>query len=128
MIYLYLDPLSALHLSMTSSFFHSSDENLMSFVDREQRATYAFLAESFPHNRRRLACYTCLRVLPVPQAFSVEQFTLERRRCGEREFERCCRTCGSGKRGLGALKEDWWGVREMGRRLWRELVRTRFGW
>ena len=89
-IYSYLDYGAALSLSQASRYFLRDAP--AEGVDREQRATYVYHAETFKKNRKRLACFVCLRVLER-NAFEKANRRGEYDRFGALEFERICFEC-----------------------------------
>lgn len=90
MIYSKLDYKSAVALACTNRFYYNDTPT--DALPKDQRATYVYYAESFTHNKRQLACYGCLRVLPV-SAFAVNQWTGAHAPFGVEEFERRCTKC-----------------------------------
>lgn len=89
-IYGLLDYGTALRLSRVNRFFYY--ERLFNNIDREQRMTFLFYAESFPRNKGRLACYECMRVRSRGD-YLVEFRSGEFNRFGARETERRCFDC-----------------------------------
>ena len=89
-IYADLDYGTALRLEQVCRFFRNDVP--AQGVDREQRATYLYHAETFAKNKERLACFSCLRILPLT-AFMDEQRRGEYARFGVMESERICFEC-----------------------------------
>ena len=91
-VYRYLDYGILLRLKSVSRFFwyDTPEEN----IDREQRATFVYHADTFQHNRKagRLACYTCLK-LRSKNDFSEDCRTGDFKRFGSQETERRCFDC-----------------------------------
>lgn len=91
-IYRRLDYGVALRLKAVSRFLWNDmpEESL----DREQRATFVYHADTFAHNRKagRLACYTCLRLRSKGE-FSDDRRTGNFKRFGSQETERRCFDC-----------------------------------
>jgi hypothetical protein len=113
-IYSYLDYGQALRLQSVSRFFRN--DYPYEAIDREQRATYVYHAETWAGNKRKekLGCYTCLRLLPMG-SFSKENKTKERQRYGLDDVGRICRAC-EDKRSWVGLWRAWRVKVENGRR------------
>ena len=111
-VYRYLDYGILLRLKSVSRFFwyDKPEEN----IEREQRATFVYHADTFQHNRKggRLACYMCLR-LRGKNDFSEDRRTGDFKRFGSQETERRCFDC------QVANGEVTW-TRRLGRR-WNRL-------
>ena len=99
-IYTYLDYGTLLQLSGTCRYFNRIDKPTEA-LNKDERATYVYHAETFPHNRDRLACFSCLRILERP-AFDEQRRTGEYGRFGLMEFDRVCFECEVKKGGF-----DW---------------------
>ncbi len=111
-IYGLLDYGTALRLSQVDRFFRF--DRPFNSIDREQRLTFVFYAESFPQNKGRLACYECLRVRSRGD-YLVEYRSGEFNRFGAREMERRCFDC--------VAKTDESVLSAMKWRLWRFRLR-----
>ena len=61
-VYSYLDLGMALRLHRVNRFVRN--DNPEESIDREQRATFVYHADTFQHNQRagRLACFSCLKL------------------------------------------------------------------
>ena len=90
MIYSELDYGTALTLMKVNKFFYFDRPG--NGVDREQRATFVYHAESFVRNKGRLACYGCLRMREKGE-FEEGQRTGEFERFALLELERRCFDC-----------------------------------
>lgn len=106
----------AMRLSCVNRFLR--DDKPYESIDREQRATYVYHADTFLHNRKqgRLSCFSCLRVRDKIE-FSEDLRTGDYKRFGIKETDRRCFDC-QVKKG-----EITWG-RVMGRRMGRWEQRT----
>ena len=89
-IYSLLDYGTALRLAQVNRFFYY--DRPFNSIDREQRVTFLYYADSFARNKGRLACYECLRVrsrsdfLPEHRSGDLDRF-------GNREMDRRCYDC-----------------------------------
>ena len=89
-IYSYLNYSTALKLSRVSRYF--KNDKPADGVDREQRATYIYHAETFRRNRKRLACYSCLRVRPRAE-FLKDKRKGDFDQYGPKQYDRVCFDC-----------------------------------
>jgi hypothetical protein len=91
-IYSYLDYGIALRLGVVSRSLRN--DKPYESIEREQRATFVYHADTFQHNRKagRLACYTCLRLRDKDE-FSEDLRIREYKRFGVKETERRCFDC-----------------------------------
>lgn len=91
-VYSELDYGTALRLARVSKFFYY--DRPANGVDKEQRATWVYHAETFVHNsrRKRLACYGCLRVRESEE-FERQMRTEDFERFAYQELERKCFDC-----------------------------------
>lgn len=112
-IYANLDYGTALRLERVCRYFR--EDVPAQGVDREQRATYVYHAETFAKNKGRLACYSCVRILPR-DAFDGDQRSGKYERFGIMELERICAKCQIKKGGIS------WATRyrsSVGRGAWK---------
>lgn len=105
-VYSYLDYGQALILEQSSRYFYN--DRPTAGVDKEQKATFVFHAETFTCNtsKDRMACYACLRVLSRAK-FMIEQCTGEHVRFGVLDVERICFECQLGKDVDGRWSKLW---------------------
>ena len=89
-IYSLLDYGTALRLARANRFFYY--DRPFNSIEKEQRLTFLYYAESFAGNKGRLACYECLRLRPRAD-FLPEHRSGELDRFGNREMERHCYDC-----------------------------------
>ena len=105
MIYSEFDYGTALKLEGVSKVFYNDQP--AKGVDREQRATFVYHAETFRRNKDKLACYGCLRIrdrAAFEESYQMEEFA----RFAESELERRCFDCRVDR---GEVKwAKWWKV------------------
>jgi hypothetical protein len=118
-IYGLLDYGTALKLLRANRFFYF--ERPHESIDKEQRMTFLFYAEAFSHNRRRLACYECLRARSHGD-FLEEYRNGEFGRFGDRELERWCFDCVAKTADANVSRMKLWRFR-----FWRWRVRAFHG-
>lgn len=105
MVYSDFDYGTALNLERVSKFFYTDQP--ARGVDREQRATFVYHAETFKRNENRLACYGCLRIRKM-KAFETAFRTDKFQKFAESELDRRCFEC---RLDNGDVKwARWWKV------------------
>ena len=109
-VYSYLDLGMAIRLHCINRFIRS--DNPEESIDREQRATYIYHADTFQHNRKagRFACFSCLK-LKEKGEFGEDRRTGEYKRYGVKDVERRCFDCQVVK----------------GEKSWKDILRWRMG-
>ena len=90
LIYSEFDYGTALNLMRVNRFFYF--DKPAKGIDREQRATYVYHAETFTQNKDRLACYGCLRIREK-DAFEEMCRTGDFERFAVLDLERRCFDC-----------------------------------